>query len=476
MPHFKELPTQLRFVSTLFKAEFFQHGQDPHTLRVRLLLAIGAWASLILGTAWGLYYLSQAKWILMACNMSLVLLSLYAVAMINAGRERFAAICMAHGLAAIISLICAFDVPIPGVVRSVHMYFLPVAAGASLVFRKENIYLRIILPLLLLIGCLVFGASDIGIAQPEWVADPSVRAVGAWINHLAALGVLGVALIVMQSDITLRSELFTDMREALAKGHFCLFYQPQVDAQGNVFGAEALLRWEHPIRGMIPPGLFIAAAEETGLILPIGSWVLKKACAQLLSWSEDPIKRDLSISVNISASQLRQPDFVQEVIEIVTRSGVHPGLLKLELTESVFAKEVDMTVQKMRALRDFGISWSLDDFGTGYSSLNYLKHLPFEQLKIDQSFVRDLLTNESDKAIVETLVALSKSMNMLLIAEGVETLEQLDYLLDKGCTKYQGYLFSKPLPIEAFEVFLFSFQQLATNGVSPNSVRDRLIQ
>ncbi|MCB4810300.1 EAL domain-containing protein [Methylovorus menthalis] len=274
-------------------------------------------------------------------------------------------------------------------------------------------------------------------------------------TNLLHLDEAALRLVLQQTPI--RNSLYADMREALAKGHFCLHYQPQVDAEGHIFGAEALLRWQHPTRGMIPPGVFIAVAEETGLIQPIGTWVLKEACAQLVKWSKDPQTAHLSIAVNVSASQLRQPDFVQEVIEIVMRSGATPAHLKLELTESMLAKDVDTTIQKMKALRAFGISWSLDDFGTGYSSLNYLKHLPFEQLKIDQSFVRDLLTNESDKAIVETLVVLSKNLNMMLIAEGVETTEQLNYLLNKGCMKYQGYLFSRPLPINTFEEFLPAF-------------------
>ncbi|MCB5205801.1 putative bifunctional diguanylate cyclase/phosphodiesterase [Methylovorus mays] len=448
---------QFRLLSRLLKGDFLSYPQEPHNLRVRLLLAIGAWSLIILGGTWGVYYLCHAKWLLMACHLSLVSLGLYALRLINAGRERFVAICMAHGLFVIISMICILDVPIENAVRSVHMYFLPVAAGASLIFRKDNLYLRLILPFIILAACLAFGPSHIGITRPDLIADQEIRSIGAWINNLAALAILGVALIVMQTDITIRNSLYADMREALAKGHFCLHYQPQVDAEGHIFGAEALLRWQHPTRGMIPPGVFIAVAEETGLIQPIGTWVLKEACAQLVKWSKDPQTAHLSIAVNVSASQLRQPDFVQEVIEIVTRSGATPAHLKLELTESMLAKDVDTTIQKMKALRAFGISWSLDDFGTGYSSLNYLKHLPFEQLKIDQSFVRDLLTNESDKAIVETLVVLSKNLNMMLIAEGVETTEQLNYLLNKGCMKYQGYLFSRPLPINTFEEFLPAF-------------------
>lgn len=459
MPHLSSLPMPLRLLFTLLRHELPPYAQEPHNMRVRMLLAIGGWSLILLCSIWCAYYLFHAKWLLMACHATLTALGMYALILINAGRERLVAITMAHGLLVMLSVICWLDMPTEVVPRSVHMYFLPVAAGASLIFRKENLYLRLVLPFTLLAFCLVFASSHIGNTNPALIADPEIRLVGAWINNLAALAILGVALIVMQTDITTRHSLYADMREALAQGHFRLHYQPQVDAEGTIFGAEALLRWQHPVRGIIPPGVFIAAAEETGLIQPIGTWVLKEACAQLVKWSHAPQTAHLSIAVNVSASQLRQPDFVQEVIEIVTRSGASPGFLKLELTESVLANDVDTTIQKMQALRAFGIRWSLDDFGTGYSSLTYLKHLPFEQLKIDQSFVRDLLTNESDKAIVETLVTLSKNLNMVLIAEGVETIDQLHYLLSKGCMKYQGYLFSKPLPLEAFEQFLPAFHE-----------------
>lgn len=406
-----------------------------------------------------MYYVIQCKWLLVMCYLILVSLGIYTLVLINADRIRFVAICLAHALLILLSMICLLDAPIPGVPRSLHMFFLPVAAGASLIFRNENLYLRLILPFLMLTGCIVFASSNIGITQSDLIPIQEIRVIGVWLNNATALLILGLSLIVMQTDITIRNSLYAEMRKALAAGHFRLHYQPQVDAVGHIFGTEALLRWQHPTRGMIPPGVFIAVAEETGLIQPIGTWVLKEACAQLVKWSKDPRMAHLSISVNVSASQLRQPDFVQEVIEIVTRSGAAPAHLKLELTESMLANDVDTTIQKMTALRAFGISWSLDDFGTGYSSLNYLKHLPFEQLKIDQSFVRDLLTNESDKAIVETLVVLSKNLNMMLIAEGVETTEQLNYLLNKGCMKYQGYLFSRPLSIEAFEAFMPVFHE-----------------
>jgi EAL domain-containing protein (putative c-di-GMP-specific phosphodiesterase class I) len=450
---------QLRFIPRFFNNDPAQYPQDPHDLRVRMLLAIGTVALLLMSIAWGVYYLVEQKWVLMCLHLSGFCLGILVMSLIAHNRVRLAAIIMAHALLVIINAISLLDTPSHGGARSVHMFFLPVAAAATLAFRKDNMYLRAILPLLMLVGFMLYGPTHIGIREVALLPPADIVPLKVWINYIVALILLGVTLLVMQTDITIRNSLYADIRAALIKDEFCLYYQPQVSATGTIFGAEALLRWKHPTRGMIAPGTFIGVAEETGLIHPIGVWVLKKACEQLVIWSKNPLTADLTISVNVSALQLRQPDFVQEVIDIVSRSGAPASKLKLELTESIFATDVAATTQKMKALCDFGIRWALDDFGTGYSSLNYLKHLPFEQLKIDQSFVRDLQTNQNDKAIVRTLIVLSKNLNMMLIAEGVETTAQLDMLLKKGCMKYQGYLFSRPLPMPEFESFLTTFTQ-----------------
>jgi diguanylate cyclase len=212
-------------------------------------------------------------------------------------------------------------------------------------------------------------------------------------------------------------------------------------------GVEALLRWRHPTRGMVAPNAFIPLAEETGLIIPIGEWVLRTAAVQLQAWAAAPETQQLTIAVNVSATQFRQPDFVEQVRSIVTLSGARPQALKLELTESVLADDMEVVLGKMKALKEFGIGWSLDDFGTGYSSLSSLKNLPFEQIKIDQSFVRELLTDPRNRAIVETILRLSESLGLSVIAEGVETEAQRAALEAAGCTRFQGYLFGRPVPV-----------------------------
>ncbi|HEX5365019.1 MAG TPA: EAL domain-containing protein [Gallionella sp.] len=259
----------------------------------------------------------------------------------------------------------------------------------------------------------------------------------------------------MQSMVTAHVALEADLRRAVSEQEqFQLYYQPQVDSAGHILGVEALVRWHHPERGMVSPAEFIPLAEESGLILPLGHWVLITACGQLAGWAHSPETAHLTMAVNVSAKQFALPTFVEEVLTLVEHFRIDPARLKLEITESMLAANVDELVSKMTVLKASGINFSLDDFGTGYSSLQYLKRLPLDQLKIDQSFVRDIVEDNSDRAIVKTIIAMARSMDLDVIAEGVETEEQRNLLLHKGCSRFQGYLFCKPVPIEQFEALL----------------------
>jgi len=255
----------------------------------------------------------------------------------------------------------------------------------------------------------------------------------------------------MQEAITARTELEGQLRMAIEQQQFKLYYQIQVDNDGVPIGAEALIRWLHPERGLIPPLQFIPLAEDTGMILPIGRWVLDTACAQLKKWQQNKATRELSLSVNVSAKQFHQPEFVNQVQSILERYAIDPAFLKLELTESTLLEDVEGVIHRMIKLRKIGVRFELDDFGTGYSSLQYLKKLPLNQLKIDQSFVLDITLDSNDRALVCTIIAMAHSLDLKVIAEGVETTEQLDFLKNKGCNHYQGYLFGKPVPIEELE-------------------------
>jgi diguanylate cyclase (GGDEF)-like protein/PAS domain S-box-containing protein len=255
----------------------------------------------------------------------------------------------------------------------------------------------------------------------------------------------------MQTMISARAALETDLREDIKKERLLLHYQPQVDHEGRLLGAEALARWPHAQKGMVSPSEFIPVAESTGLILPLGALMLKIACRQLAQWSADPATERLTIAINVSALQMRQKNFVEQVRAIIEQTGADPHRLKIELTESTLVSNVDDVIAKMDKLKAIGIGFSLDDFGTGYSSLSYLKRLPLDQLKIDRSFVKDVLVDPNDAAIAQMIIALSNSLGLSVIAEGVETEEQYAFLARHGKLNYQGYFFGRPLPPEDFE-------------------------
>ena len=258
----------------------------------------------------------------------------------------------------------------------------------------------------------------------------------------------------MKAAIKAYLALETELRSALEQNQFQLYYQIQVDSTQRALGAEVLIRWFHPERGLVSPAQFIPIAEETGLIITIGLWVLESACAQLQTWQQDKLTCALTLSVNVSAKQYRQTDFVAQVASVIQRYAINPKFLKLELTESILIEDIEAIIVTMKSLSEMGIQFSLDDFGTGYSSLQYLKRLPLYQLKIDQSFVRDITVDNNDKEIVITIIRMAQAMNLHVIAEGVETEQQRYFLEQQECLAYQGYLFGKPMPIDQFEVLL----------------------
>lgn len=262
----------------------------------------------------------------------------------------------------------------------------------------------------------------------------------------------------MQAALEARATLEADLRQALSQQQFKLLYQMQVDSNRRILGAEVLLHWEHPERGLVPPMQFIPLAEETGLIMPIGHFVLETACKQLKAWEGKLHTRNLSLAVNVSTRQFRQADFIEQVRTILEQTGANPNLLKLELTESLIIDDIAGTIEKMQTLKSFEVGFSMDDFGTGYSSLASLKRLPLDQLKIDQSFVRDIAIDPNDAAIVKTIIGMANTLELDVIAEGVETEEQLKLLKQYECFSYQGYLFGKPVPLKEFERLLKNSQ------------------
>lgn len=268
----------------------------------------------------------------------------------------------------------------------------------------------------------------------------------------------------MQAQVTTRARLQHDLREALQQESFCLHYQPQINAAGQVVGVEALVRWISKEHGFISPAEFIPLTEKTGLILPLGRWILHTACTQLAQWARQPQRQGLSMAVNVSAGQFQQSNFVQQVREVLQETGAPAHQLKLELTESTMVEDMEAVVARMQALRQLGVRFSIDDFGTGFSSLAYLKRLPLDQLKIDQGFVRDCLEDHNDASIAQTVIALGHSLGLEVIAEGVETAAHQAALQSWGCRFFQGYGISKPLPAQALEAFLTTRAAVAASA------------
>lgn len=301
-------------------------------------------------------------------------------------------------------------------------------------------------------GITLFGGNDLDLEQILQRADLAMYQAKADGRNL-----LRFFDPVMQSAVEQRSALEAALRLGLLHGEICLHYQPIVDSERRLIGAEALARWNHPQRGLVMPVEFIALAESSGLILQLGAQLLRQGCEQLKLWAQSEATRHLTLAVNVSARQFRERDFVALVSGALKATHANPARLKLELTESLLLTDVQDVVIKMHELKRLGVGFSLDDFGTGYSSLSYLKSLPLEQLKIDKGFVRDVLTDPSDAAIAISILTLAQALDLSVVAEGVETEGQLQFLLANGCKAFQGYLFGKPQPVEK----LLSFSQPA---------------
>jgi predicted signal transduction protein with EAL and GGDEF domain len=293
------------------------------------------------------------------------------------------------------------------------------------------------------IGVVLFGAGQHGVNDLLRQADMAMYEAKA-----AGRATFRFFDPRMQVALDASATLEADLRGALRRDELRLHYQPVVNGAGRITGVEALLRWQHPLRGLIGPAEFIAQAEKSGLIVELGEWVLEQACGQLLRWNAAAGSAHLTMAVNVSARQFRQPAFVDQVLAVLERSGADPRLLKLELTESMLLTDMDDVIAKMTTLKAHGVGFALDDFGTGYCSLSYLKLLPIDQLKIDRSFVHDMLHTRHASSIVRAIVTLARSMDLAVVAEGVETREQWSALEAIGCASFQGYLFGRAVPLE----------------------------
>jgi EAL domain-containing protein (putative c-di-GMP-specific phosphodiesterase class I) len=418
---------------------------EQHQRRIRLMLLICAGLLVVQGIAWALFFTSRAEWHLVAVDMVMLFAGVTVGGLTHLKRMRAAFFLMATTMLVLIcGLSLLFDVPSAQAPRSIHQYLLVMAAASLLFLRHERLPLRLGVTAVFFAAFVALASSNFAIDAGYALPD-SVRVPGTWVNNVFSALALYAVIHIILSEVADQSVMEIDLRKGIARGEFFLVYQPQVNSQATVLGAEALLRWQHPSLGLVRPDEFIPMAEKTGLILPLGSWVLGKACSQLVDWSACPDMAGLTLSVNVSVQQLRQPDFVQQVQSVLERTKAPPHLLKLELTESSLVQDMEDIIVKMKTLKSMGVGFSLDDFGTGYSSLNYLKRLPLDQLKIDQSFVRDVLTDDHDASIARMVIALGKNLGFDVIAEGVESQAQCDFLIQNDCHLFQGYLFSKPV-------------------------------
>lgn len=441
----------LKRVTQLWQANDLALVGQRRERRMRLL---ASGVMLAVALFWGLYFSLRGTWSVVFMDLLMILCALGVFLLTLQGRARGANLLL-FGVLIVVILYSTLvlDPPSAAAPRATHLYFLPLAVASLMTFRDEPFWLRYGMALVCLSLFAVLASTHWSPISAPGLPD-EVRVIGSWVQSFAAMTMLFLLLHILQTDAAERSELDRDLRIAIREEQFVLHYQPQLDSAGRVTGAEVLIRWLHPQRGLLPPGEFVDHAEKSGLMLPIGEWVLRQTCAQLRRWRDDPVLGGLVLAVNISQDQFRQPGFVPDVLALIDESGIPARLLELELTETLIVQDMEDLTRKMTALVEQGVRFSLDDFGTGFSSLSHLKRLPLDKLKIDRSFVCDVLSDASSETIVRTVIALGRSMGMTVIAEGVETEAQRQFLADSGCAQFQGYLFSQPLPLESFVDFV----------------------
>ncbi|AXO61086.1 EAL domain-containing protein [Pseudomonas sp. phDV1] len=433
------------------------HGADLALVgqrRERRMRMLSSLVMIVMGLLWGLFFSSRGYWAIVIMDVTIILSGVAVFALTLRNQARSANLILFGALILIVvASTLLLDPPTLMAPRATHLYLLPVAVGALMAFRDEPLWLRYGMSLFCLLLFVALAASNWRPTDLYALPD-DVRIVGSWVQGVAAMALFFLLLHILQSDTAERSELDRDLRAAIREQQFVLYYQPQLNGAGRVIGAELLIRWQHPQRGLLAPGEFIDHAENTGLIIPIGQWVLEQTAAQLRRWKDDPLFGDLGLAVNISQKQFSQSSFVAEILGLIERHGIDAQRLELELTETLIVHDMEDLTRKMTALVEHGVRFSLDDFGTGFSSLSHLKRLPLSKLKIDRSFICDVLTDANSETIVRTVIALGQSMGMTVIAEGVETEAQRRFLADNGCTQFQGYLLGRPMPLTDFSTFV----------------------
>jgi EAL domain-containing protein (putative c-di-GMP-specific phosphodiesterase class I) len=390
-------------------------------------------------------------WSLAVADLVLALAGVLSWCLVHWGRLNAALIVSQLAFLAIAIGFCLlFDVPDGAVPRVSHLYLLALAMLGYLNYLRKPSVLQLAVIALCLAAFIAFASANLAFPFAQPISD-ELRIAGSWVNVTLAVAMLCGCVHVMQLKFTQSTDMARDLQSALRNREFMIYYQPQVDRMGRVRGAEALLRWKSPKRGFVSPADFICVAEEAGLMTVIGGWVLGEACRTLAEWQRDPATRDLTLSVNVSASQFHEQGFEQAVFREIATHQIDATRLKLELTESVMVADVEAVIGKMHVLRNAGVAIALDDFGTGYSSLDYLSRLPLNQLKMDRSFILHVVENKRSASLARNILQLGRDLELDVLAEGVETEEQFQFLLDHGCHEFQGFLFGRPVPRDDFD-------------------------
>ncbi|WP_417434222.1 putative bifunctional diguanylate cyclase/phosphodiesterase [Hoeflea sp.] len=430
--------------------QFSPELANHYSKRMVVAFRYGSLAFAGIGAAWAVIFAAIGWWSVVALDIAIIVSGLTIYVLIRRGHLASGILAtQASWMAIVIIMGLLLDVPTAEAPRVSHLYLLVVAALGYLNYQREKSRAQLALIGLCLLAFIVLASAQLDsayvVVMPDWL-----RSGGTWANTILATILLAVCIHAMQAEFTRKDKFSRDLMAALWNEEFELVYQPQVDLSQNTIGAEALLRWNSPKRGPVSPLEFIPQAEELGLMTAIGGWVLETGCRTLADWGKNPQFRHLSLSVNVSASQLMAEDFEATVRDTLVKTGANPRQLILELTESVLVTDIELVIDRLNALREMGIVIALDDFGTGYSSLSYLRRLPIDQIKIDRSFVQDAVTSPASATLVKNVVVMSRDLGHTVLAEGVETMEQHLLLARFGCVQFQGYFYGKPMALADF--------------------------
>jgi EAL domain-containing protein (putative c-di-GMP-specific phosphodiesterase class I) len=428
-------------------------GKEEHTT-ARVIRAYQAvtLAVAVFSLLWTIIFALDGLTLLALAELFPFVTAVFCFVLVTQGRlDLFLLVAELAFLIFIIGFCLLFDVPQNGSPRVTHLFLPVLGMLAYLNHLRRASRMQLLVIAGSLIAFVVLHAADLRLPFAEPIPQ-ELRAVGVWLNPSIAALVFCAAVFALQRRLTAPRGIARELLTALRRGELSLAYQPQTDRNGQILGAEALLRWNHPTRGSVPPSTFIPAAEEMGLMPLVGTFVLEQALATLARWQADPKLKPLRLSVNVSGSQFNESDFEATLLGLLDRYRIDPSRLRLELTENVLLAGLDTVADKMAALKKLGLTFSLDDFGTGFSSLGYLRRLPVSELKIDRSFVTAATEHDSDAALVRSIRAIATDLGLETVAEGVETEAQLAFLEATGCRIFQGYLFGRPMTLADFEL------------------------